>query len=124
MDSSDSNMDTLPHNMDSSRTYMDTSTGNMDTSPGTGTGFEHQDTLPKPRKTRQSKEEVESAVLRICTPGYKSPVEIGELMNKTPKYLKNAIIPGLVNSGKLIRLYPNTPNHPNQAYKTADENKI
>jgi hypothetical protein len=33
-------------------------------------------------------------------------------------YLINEIIPRMVKDGKLERLYPDTPNHPKQKYRT------
>jgi ATP-dependent DNA helicase RecG len=73
------------------------------------------------KKTKLSKSKLESAILALCTMDYKSLDEIGSAINKAPKYLKNNIISSLVESKKLERLHPNTPNHPNQAYKTASK---
>jgi ATP-dependent DNA helicase RecG len=100
-------------NMDTSGANMDTSGANMDTSDG------NQDIqVSKTVKLRMKKEDLETLILEVCNLEFKSLDDIGPLVNKTPKYLKNYIIPDLVKSGKLERLYP-TINHPNQAYKSA-----
>ena len=43
--------------------------------------------------------------------------EIAVKTRRTSKYLKNKIVSQLLKDGLLERLYPTTPNHPNQAYK-------
>jgi ATP-dependent DNA helicase RecG len=57
-------------------------------------------------------------ILEFCQTEFKSVEEIGEHSGKTPKYLKDKVIPRLIEHKMLERLYPGTPNHPNQKYKT------
>jgi hypothetical protein len=56
-------------------------------------------------------------ILQYCQTEYKSVEEIGKHLEKTSKYLKNSIIPRLIEQGLIERLYPGTPNHPQQKYK-------
>jgi len=45
--------------------------------------------------------------------------ELATLLNKDLKYLRNKHLSVLVQSGKLVFLYPESPNHALQAYKRA-----
>jgi ATP-dependent DNA helicase RecG len=87
---------------------MDTSSGNVDILAQVN------------GKPRMKKEDLEQIILNVCKLEHKTLDEIGHLIDKAPKYLKKNIIPALVASGKLERLFPNIPNHPNQAYKSAE----
>ena len=122
LDNSKNNVDTsilditttLTPKLDTSSSNMDTSSSNVDTSIS-------MDTLPLiTGKPRMKKEDLEQIILNVCKSEHKTLDEIGHLIDKAPKYLKNNIIPSLVASGKLERLFPNIPNHPNQAYKSAE----
>lgn len=72
----------------------------------------------QPKKTRLPKKDLEQAIVDLCKFDFMSLEEIGRTINKAPKYLKNIIIPSMIESGKLVRLHPKI-NHPNQAYKAA-----
>lgn len=52
---------------------------------------------------------------------YVSLEEIASRTGKKASYLKNKIIPEMVRSNKLERMYNDTPNHPEQKYKTKEE---
>jgi len=58
------------------------------------------------------------SILEICKDDYMPIEEIATKINRSIRHLQNRIIPTLVKQGKLIRLYPNAPNHPQQKYKT------
>jgi hypothetical protein len=45
--------------------------------------------------------------------------ELATLLNKDLKYLRNKHLSVLIQSGKLVFLYPESPNHALQAYKRA-----
>jgi hypothetical protein len=70
--------------------------------------------LPK----RMTRKELEKIILEICTNEYLTGNQISRLIGRSSEYLQNEIIPSLIDSQKLIRLFPATPNHQNQAYKT------
>lgn len=56
-------------------------------------------------------------ILHFCK-DYKSLAEISEHVNRSIAHLKTHVIPGLLETGRLQRKYPGTPNHPDQKYKT------
>ena len=56
-------------------------------------------------------------IVEICSSRYLTIEEIAVKTRRTSKYLKNKIVSQLLKDGLLERLYPTTPNHPNQAYK-------
>ena len=128
MDTSENNVDTsstelinrqdeenLDTNMDTSSSNMDTSSSNMDTYDK-----KHAQKLEEEPKTRMKKEELEAIILEVCNVEYKTLEEIAAAIGKASKYLKNSIMPELIKSGKLERLYPKI-NHPHQAYKTTNK---
>jgi len=97
--------------MDSSGIKMDSSGIKMETSDT------KMDTSPESKRTRMKPEELDQSVLAYCQDEYKSVDEIGSQLNLTPKYLQNKIIPRLLETDQLERLYPGNPTHPQQKYK-------
>lgn len=71
---------------------------------------------PREKKWMRN-EELMSLVVEVCGDTFKSVEEIAELIQRTPTYLKNKILPLLLAQKRLERLYPTIPNHPNQAYR-------
>ncbi len=65
---------------------------------------------------RISKEELWKRVLTFCK-GWHSSEDIVVLTGKTPKYIKEVVLPQMMKAGVLERLYPETPNHPKQKYR-------
>ena len=112
LDTSDSNMDTSS-NMATMTPNHDTSIGNHDTSTV------NHDTINKLPK-RLKKEELEKLILEKCKEEYFTIAQIAEKAERKSSYIQNEILPALIESGKLQRLYPTIPNHPHQAYKTAE----
>jgi hypothetical protein len=45
------------------------------------------------------------------------------MIGKSSVYLLNEIIPALIENQKLVRLFPETPKHKSQAYKTKHVNE-
>ena len=78
------------------------------------------DIAPK-RFRRMSKAEMMDSIVACCLNAYLTIEEIASFVNRNPAYIKNEFIPLLLSTGRLTRLYPNTPNHPKQAYKTKKE---
>lgn len=58
-------------------------------------------------------------ILNSCKDRFLSLEEIAIEVNRNTNYLKNNLIPKLVLSGVLERLYPDIKTHPNQKYRTA-----
>ena len=105
---SPTNKDTSLSNVDTSNDKMDTSSDKVDSS---------KEDAPK---LRMKKEDLEMIILGVCNSEFKTLEDIGKLIGKTPKYLKNNIIPSLIKSNRLERLYPTIINHPHQAYKSVE----
>ena len=100
--------------MDTSRIKMDTSGAKMDTSEN------KMDTLSPSRNERLKPIALEKLIEDYCKTDFKSLEEIARFLKKTPKYLKNKVMPRMVESGVMERLYPNNPNHPQQKYKAKE----
>ncbi len=64
---------------------------------------------------RVSKEELWKIIQTFCR-DWHSPEDIVVFTGKTPKYIKEVVLPQMVKAGVLERLYPETPNHPKQKY--------
>lgn len=103
-----SNLDTSAVNLDTLTPNLDTSTPNLDTS------------IKKTTK-KLSKEQLYILIINNCKSDFMTIEQIALSVNRSPAYLQNEILPYLVSNRKLDRLYPDNPNHPNQAYKKADE---
>ena len=73
------------------------------------------------RVRRMSKAEMMDSIVACCLNAYLTIEEIASFVNRNPAYIKNEFIPLLLSTGRLTRLYPNTPNHPKQASKTKKE---
>jgi ATP-dependent DNA helicase RecG len=95
-------------NYDLSENNVDTSENNRDTSQSSE------------KRSYIRKEELENMILSICNTDFKTLEELAVGIAKNPKYVKNSIIPKLIESGKLERLYPKIINHPHQAYKAKE----
>lgn len=66
---------------------------------------------------RLNPDALNALIIAYCQTEFKSVEEIGKYSGKKPKYLKDKIIPRLIQQQLIERLYPNTPNHPQQKYK-------
>ena len=91
---------------------LDTSGSNLDTS---GSNLDTFDKIPK----RLSKEKLEELILQSCKENYLTIDQISKVVGRSLAYLQNDFLPKLVKQGKLLRQYPDTLNHPDQAYKSA-----
>ena len=68
------------------------------------------------RKRNRSTLALHAKILDFCS-DFKSLSEISEHVNRSVAHLKVHVIPELLESRKLQRKYPETPNHPDQKYK-------
>ena len=113
-------------NVDTSNTpNVDTSnTLNVDTSdaPNVETSnIPNVDTLKNEQSQKRfTKEELYQLILRYCENEYRSAEEIAKNIQKDVKYLKNRIIPSMIEEKLLERLFPSIKNHPKQKYKKQD----
>ena len=124
--SKDANMATSKGaNMATSKANVATSKGasmatskdaNMATSKGTNMATSKGASMAT---SRLSREKLQVLIISNC----KEWISLDDLsirIKRTPKYLRNDIIPQMLASKKLQMLYPSTPNHPNQKYKVTD----
>ncbi len=68
-------------------------------------------------KRRVSKEELWAKIQSFCDTWH-TPEDIVVFTGKTSKYIKETILPQMVKLGIIERLYPDTPNHPKQKYRS------
>lgn len=68
-------------------------------------------------KKRVSKEDLWAKIQSFCDTWH-TPEDIVVVTGKTSKYIKETILPQMVKSGIIERLYPDTPNHPKQKYRS------
>lgn len=98
---------------------VDTLEGKVDTSEGKVDTFCSEDTIIRD-KSHLKRNELEQ-LIRENAKEYVSLEEIASRTGKKASYLKNKIIPEMVRSNKLERMYNDTPNHPEQKYKTKEK---
>ena len=67
-------------------------------------------------KKRLSRNELYNEIVEICL-DYKSLERISKEINKSLNYLKDRIIPEMLELGLLERKYPEAPRHPKQQYR-------
>lgn len=111
LDSSSTNLDSSPTNVDSSSANLDSSDGNLDTS-------EQKKEQIRRISKKLSKEQLQALIMSICKDDFISAEEIADATERKIPYLRNEIIPKMIEEDKLERLYPDNPHHPNQKYKT------
>lgn len=70
-------------------------------------------------KKRMKKEELQTLMLNICQ-DWVSLEEVVIKANRSSSYIRNIVIPRMLEMKLLEMLYPGTPNHPNQKYKVKD----
>ena len=68
-------------------------------------------------KKRMSREELDSVIVKKCV-DWMSLDSLAEAINRNVKYLRGSILPQMIAEEKIEMLYPGTPTHPNQKYKT------
>jgi ATP-dependent DNA helicase RecG len=90
-----------------------------------------QDSLPKGEewkaaasrvagKGKVSKDVMEAVILELCSGRFLTLEELASLLDRKPDPLRNKTLTPLVKARKLKFRHPNQPNHPDQAYTTAD----
>ena len=115
---------TLKANLESSSANLETSKPNLETSKSKTQDYiitlrdDFEALKPLQLPKRLTRTELEKVILEICKNEYLTLGQISRLVGRSSAYLMDEIIPILVDSQKLVRLYPAKPNHQNQAYKT------
>lgn len=75
--------------------------------------------LKERRKRRLSQSELFEIIIE-CASDWKSVEEISRSIDRNYQYIRNSIIPQMIEKGLLERRFP-MPNHPNQQYKRTDK---
>jgi predicted HTH transcriptional regulator len=57
------------------------------------------------------------SICDVCSDEFMSLMDIAPKVGRSLRYLKNNVIPEMVNNGLLVRKYPDVPSHPDQKYK-------
>ena len=76
---------------------------------------------PVSTQKRASPEKVRIVMLALCRGRFLTLEQLANLCNREADGLRDRILTKLVREGVLVRLYPDAPNRPDQAYTTADE---
>ncbi|MCB9545320.1 MAG: hypothetical protein H6706_05425 [Myxococcales bacterium] len=63
--------------------------------------------------------DVRDAVLDLCRDRFRTVEEIATALNRSRATIQQNYVAQLVREGRLDRRYPRSPNHPQQAYRTA-----
>jgi len=71
-----------------------------------------------PRKLDASK--MEELILDLCRLGWIGSTELAKFLDRDNKTLQEQYLTPMLSSGKIQLKYPETPNHPKQAYKVPD----
>jgi predicted transcriptional regulator len=119
------NLDTSIQKVDSSIEKVGSSEQKVDSSetltPNLDTLTPNLDTSVKKNARKLSKEQLNSLIINTCKSDFITIEQIALRVKRSQAYLQNEVLPYLVNNAKLVRQYPENPNHPNQAYKAADK---
>ena len=75
--------------------------------------------LKERRKRRLSQSELFEIIIE-CASDWKSVEEISRSIDRNYQYIRNSIIPQMIEKGLLERRFP-MPNHPNQQYKRTEK---
>jgi ATP-dependent DNA helicase RecG len=73
---------------------------------------------------RAQANEVRAALVALCRNQDWQAAELGQLLGRNPDYLATRYLRPLVGEGVLRYTRPEQPNHPDQAYRTADADGI
>ncbi len=60
---------------------------------------------------------VEDAIVQLCKWRALSAEELAQYLSRTQKYVRDTLLPHLLQTGRVIRTIPDQPNHPQQAYR-------
>lgn len=68
------------------------------------------------KKREHDTKKVEAIILEICKNRPVKASHVAEILNKGEDYIKRKYLSPMIKSIKLVYLYPDMVNHPNQAY--------
>lgn len=67
-------------------------------------------------RSRMPAAEAQHVVVVLCYPQSRSIRELAAILERNPLYISQTMVGPLVAAGRLLRTYPDTPNHPKQRY--------
>ena len=112
LDSNDANLDSNDANLDSNGSNLDSNDANLDSNDAN---------LDSKKLTF---EQIEFHICAILGDEFMSAEHIAKKLNRNVDYLKNTILPRLIDRGTIVRQFPDIPKHPQQKFKaTAKDNK-
>ena len=76
--------------------------------------------LEEHKGKNMKREDIERIILLLCKDNYLKKEEIAHFLGKSEGYIRNKILPNLLASGKLVKRFPFTHNHPEQGYKAVE----
>ena len=76
---------------------------------------------PVKEKGKVSQSIICSIIADLCKNRYLTMKTLSILLDRDEGYIRQRVMNGLVNQGSIIRAYPQSPNHPRQAYITAED---
>ncbi len=68
---------------------------------------------------RRSKSSTAVMVIDFCRGEFRTLSEIAQLLQRDEKYVRDYFLSNLIKNGSIELRYPDTPTHPQQAYRTA-----
>ena len=74
-------------------------------------------------RQRSPKNEVQRLIKALCVWRPLQLAQLAQILDRDPKYLREYYLTKMIKSGVLIYQYPDTPAHPQQAYKIPIEGK-
>lgn len=77
---------------------------------------------PARLKARLRAAEMQSLVLSLCGARWLTAKDLAALLNRDAENLQGRILAGLVKKKLLVLRFPDVPNRPDQAYRTATSN--
>lgn len=75
-------------------------------------------------RERVKPEVMKRTILALCARDFLTAQQLGKLLDRSSlKSLQSKFLSSLVRAGQLILRYPDKPNHPDQAYRTAENRR-
>lgn len=106
---------------------VDISSGGADVSSG-GADVSSKDweilktiATPVAEKLKSPRELVESTILALCQQQMLTLSEMAHLLNRSPIVIRKNYLQALIKDKRLVYRYPESPNHPSQAYWVSGE---
>lgn len=115
LDSSIPNLDSSLSNLDSSQANLDSSLSNLDSSES---NLDSSQPIKKDIPKKLSQEKLFEIIEDLCKNDYLSAEEIAIQIGRSIEYLKNDVLPVMLDQNRIERQYPNILKHPNQKFKT------